>query len=62
MDEDGMLLNSYEICKYLGISNDTVYRWIDKCGMPASKVGRLWKFKRSEVDVWVKSGGAKEER
>ena len=24
------------------------------------KVGRLWKFKVSEVDAWVKSGGAAE--
>jgi len=55
-------LSVEEICKYLGISNDTVYRWIDKRDMPASKVGRLWKFKRSEVDEWVKSDGAKEER
>jgi hypothetical protein len=26
--------------------------------MPAHKVGRLWKFKISEVDEWIKSGGA----
>ena len=51
-------LSVEDICKYLGISNDTVYRWIDKRNMPASKVGRLWKFKKSEVDEWVKAGGA----
>jgi hypothetical protein len=28
--------------------------------MPASKVGRLWKFKISEVDAWVKAGNAAE--
>jgi hypothetical protein len=26
--------------------------------MPAHKVGRLWKFQTSEVDEWVRSGGA----
>jgi len=26
--------------------------------MPAYKVGRLWKFKLSEVDDWIRSGGA----
>ncbi|MFZ4436848.1 MAG: excisionase family DNA-binding protein [Syntrophales bacterium] len=36
-----------EIRKYLGVSNDPVYRWIDKHVMPAHKMGRLWKFKRS---------------
>jgi excisionase family DNA binding protein len=44
---------------HLGVSKDTVYRWIEGRQMPAHKVGRLWKFKMDEVDDWVKSGGAK---
>jgi excisionase family DNA binding protein len=47
-----------EIGKYLGVSSDTVYRWIDKHDMPAHRMGRLWKFKKDEVDSWVKAGGA----
>ena len=47
-----------EIAVHLGVSRDTVYRWIDQQKMPAHKMGRLWKFKVSEVDAWVKSGGA----
>jgi excisionase family DNA binding protein len=47
-----------EIGKYLGVSSDTVYRWIDKHAMPAHRMGRLWKFKKDEVDEWVKAGGA----
>lgn len=50
-----------EICKYLGVSKDTVYKWIDKYGMPACRMGRLWKFKKEQVDVWVESGGAASE-
>lgn len=49
-----------EICKYLGVSNDTVYRWIDRRNLPAHRIGRLWKFKKDEVDEWVKAGGAAE--
>lgn len=49
-----------EICKHLGVSNDTVYKWIEKHGMPAHRVGRLWKFKKADVDGWVKSGSASE--
>jgi hypothetical protein len=26
--------------------------------MPAHKVGRQWKFKVSEIDKWIRSGGA----
>jgi excisionase family DNA binding protein len=37
---------------------DTIYRWIERKKLPAHRVGRLWKFKGSEVDAWVRSGGA----
>lgn len=47
-----------EIGRHLGVSSDTVYRWIEKQGMPAHRVGRLWKFKKNEVDDWVKAGKA----
>ena len=44
-----------EIADYLGVKLDTLYKWIDRGkGVPAHKVGRLWKFKVSEVDDWVK--------
>jgi len=52
-------LSLEEIATHLGVSKDTIYRWIDERGMPAHKVGRLWKFKAKEVDDWVTSGGAK---
>jgi excisionase family DNA binding protein len=51
-----------EICEYLGVSRDTVYAWLSGKGLPGHKVGRLWKFKRGEVDGWVRSGGATESR
>lgn len=51
-------LSVNEISEYLGVSSDTVYRWIDKYEMPAHRMGRLWKFKKDEVDEWVKAGGA----
>lgn len=47
-----------KMSEYLGVSKDTVYTSISAKGMPAHRVGRLWKFKRDEVDDWVKSGGA----
>lgn len=46
------------VAEHLGISRDTVYRWIEGRGLPAQKVGRFWKFKLSEVDEWVRGGGA----
>lgn len=42
--------------KYLDVTKDTVRNWIKKTDIPAHKVGKLWKFKRIELDAWVKSG------
>lgn len=49
-----------EIAEYLGIKRDTVYKWIDRRKMPAHKVGSLWKFQKSEIDQWVRSGKARD--
>ncbi len=49
-----------EIAKYLGVRRDTIYRWINDKGMPANKIGRLWKFKKDEVDTWAREGKAGE--
>ena len=45
------------VAKHLGIARDTVYRWIDSKGLPAHRIGRLWKFKLSDIDEWVRAGG-----
>jgi len=51
-------LSLEEIAAYLGIKRDTVYKWISRRNMPAHKVGSLWKFKRNEIDDWVRNGDA----
>ena len=47
-----------EVQDYLGVGRETILQWISKRNIPAYKVGRLWKFKLSEVDDWIRSGGA----
>ena len=47
------LLSVTEICDYLGISRDTAYNWIETKGLPAYRLGRLWKFKKEAVDEWL---------
>ena len=51
-------LSADDIAAHLGVTKDTVYAWISDKSMPAHKVGRLWKFQASEVDAWVRTGGA----
>ncbi len=57
-DLEDRWLSINEICNYLGIGKDTVYKWLDKHGMPAHRMGRLWKFKKGQVDAWGEAGGA----
>ena len=53
-------LSVEEITEYLGVSRDTIYSWLSKKGLPGHRIGRLWKFKRDEVDEWVRAGGSDE--
>lgn len=53
-------LSVSEISEYLGVVRESVYRWLAKGSMPGHKLGRHWKFRKEEVDEWVRSGGAVE--
>lgn len=51
-------INLEEAAVYLGIKPATLRSWIKDPynEVPAHKVGRMWKFKRSEIDEWINSG------
>lgn len=48
-----------DVARHLGVGKDSIYRWVESRGLPARKVGRLLRFKLSEVDAWVEAGGGK---
>ena len=50
------------IAEHIGVTRDSIYRWIDSKGLPAHRIGRLWKFKISEVDDWVRAAGSDERK
>lgn len=46
-----------EAAEYLGIKPVTLRGWIKKNeDLPAHRIGKLWRFKRKELDDWVASG------
>ncbi len=51
-----------EIARHLGVSKETIYRWLERKTIPAHRMGKLWKFKPSEVDEWIIKGGAEDAR
>jgi excisionase family DNA binding protein len=46
------------VAAHLGVAKDSVYRWIEEKGLPAHRVGRLYRFKLSEIDDWVRQDDA----
>ena len=52
---DDRWLSLKEIAEYLGARRETIYKWIENKNMPGHQIGRTWKFKKEEVDAWVKS-------
>ncbi len=56
--ENDNYINLEQVAEYLGVKPITIRSWIKnpKTEIPARKIGRFWKFKKSEIDVWVKSG------
>ena len=44
-----------EAAAHLGVTKDTIRNWIKRTDIPAHKIGKLWKFKLSELDELVKS-------
>lgn len=51
---DERWVNVQDVADHLGVAKDTVYRWIDERGLPAHRAGRLFRFKLSEIDKWVR--------
>ena len=61
MTESSRWLSVEEIAAHLGVSKETVYRWLERKTIPAHRMGKLWKFQKSQVDLWVTKGGAAEQ-
>jgi len=48
-------VSTKDIAEHLGVTKDTIHKWIKTGIIPCCRVGKLWKFKKSEVDDWVKN-------
>lgn len=44
-----------EVADYLQISKENVYKLAQRGGIPASKVGGQWRFKRKRIDGWLEA-------
>lgn len=60
MNSEERWVDVAEVATHLAVRRESVYRWIDAKNLPAHRVGRLLRFKLSEVDEWVRAGGGDE--
>lgn len=51
-----------DVMEYLGVGRETILQWISKRNMPAYKVGRMWKFKLTEIDDWIRGCGTVDDK
>lgn len=49
-------VNLEDVASHLCLSKDTVRNWIKDGKLPAYKAGKMYKFKLSEVDQWLREG------
>jgi excisionase family DNA binding protein len=53
MAESREVMNIREAAQYLGISTDTLYKYVSEEKIPAFKLGNRWKFKKTILDAWM---------
>lgn len=53
-------VNLEDVAEHLSISRDTVRIWIKDGKLPVYRAGKMYKFKISEVDEWVRTGRIQE--
>jgi len=52
---DDVFLTTEEVLEYLQINLRTVYRLIKAGRIPAVRVGRQWRFRKADIDLWLES-------
>jgi nitrogen PTS system EIIA component len=50
---DDRLMDTEEVANYLGVHQKTVMNLVESKQLKASKVGRVWRFRKSDVDKYL---------
>ena len=47
------ILTLEEVAQYLRLKPQTIYKWAQEKRIPAAKLGKEWRFRRSVIDRWL---------
>jgi excisionase family DNA binding protein len=61
MAESREVMNIRQASQYLGVSPDTLYKYVNEQEIPAFKLGNRWRFKKSKLDQWMEEKSAETE-
>jgi len=50
---DNDILTIEEVAAYLRLTPQTIYKWAQQKRIPAAKLGKEWRFRKSIVDRWL---------
>ena len=53
MADSREVMNIRQASQYLGVSSDTLYKYVNEQKIPAFKLGNRWRFKKSKIDQWM---------
>ena len=53
MADSREVMNIRQASQYLGVSPDTLYKYVNEQKIPAFKLGNRWRFKKSKIDQWM---------
>jgi excisionase family DNA binding protein len=53
MADSREVMNIRQASQYLGVSPDTLYKYVSEARVPAFKLGNRWRFKKSKLDQWM---------
>ena len=51
-----------EASDYLGVSRETLYKYLSEGRIPGFKLGNRWKFKKTVLDRWMEAQSSQEAR
>jgi excisionase family DNA binding protein len=61
MADSREVMNIRQASQYLGVSPDTLYKYVNEQKIPAFKLGNRWRFKKSKIDQWMEEQSAEME-
>ncbi|HEV2178404.1 MAG TPA: helix-turn-helix domain-containing protein [Terriglobia bacterium] len=59
MTDQREVMDIHEASHYLGVSRETLYKYLSEEKIPAFKLGNRWRFKKTMLDLWMEKASSR---